>query len=168
MDPLDTLQTIAEIAIAIAGFSGIAAVLGRGNDSQWSPEDAFRLRQLLQTSFQTVIFCFLPALMVAASLGADAVWAASSALWLLNAFILSISAIRGHRRIATSSGFEYERMYLPLVIPIVVAQPLLLLANVVSIREAWPYLAVAVTSLVIPFLLFLRLLSEVLRPGDDA
>ncbi len=92
------------------------------------------------TSFQTVVFCFVPAVM----------------------------AIRGLRRIATSTGYVLDRAYLLIIVSVVVAQPLLHLANVASIRDAWPYLTAAVAALVVPFILFLRLLGGVLRSGDAA
>ncbi len=78
MDPQDALTTVAEIAIAIAGFSGVAAVLGRRAEGQWASFDVLRLRLLLRSSFGIVIFCFLPIVLSSASVAAEKVWAPSS------------------------------------------------------------------------------------------
>jgi hypothetical protein len=83
MNATDALATIAEIAIAVAGFSGVAAVLGRRSQGEWSPLDVFRLRALLLSSFSIVIFCFLPIVLSLTLLSSSSVWALSSGAWLV-------------------------------------------------------------------------------------
>jgi hypothetical protein len=55
MAPEDILTTTAEIGIALAGFSGIVAVLGRRAEGAWSGADRVRLAMLLETSFAAVL-----------------------------------------------------------------------------------------------------------------
>jgi len=49
MDPPETLSTVAEIALGLAGFTGLLVVLGR-QPGRFSPSEAFRLLVLLVAS----------------------------------------------------------------------------------------------------------------------
>ena len=64
MENTQTLETIAEVAIALAGFSGIVAVLGQRSSGKWSPTERVRLRLLLEVSLLAVFLSFLPSLML--------------------------------------------------------------------------------------------------------
>ncbi len=163
LDPQDALTTVAEIAIAIAGFSGVAAVLGRRSAGEWAPVDVFRLRLLLRASFAIVILCFLPIVLSSASVAPKMTWALSSGAWLVW-FGTSIAfGLRKARRIAKFTGESIERRYAALIGSLAVGAFTLHALNVVVIQEAWPYLAGLVAGLTVPFSLFLRLLHGVLR-----
>lgn len=58
----DTLLTLAEVAIALAGFSAIVVVLRRGNDGKWSRRDADQFHGMVIHSVCAVLFCLLPTL----------------------------------------------------------------------------------------------------------
>jgi hypothetical protein len=64
LENTDTFETIAEISIALAGFSGIVAVMGQRASGEWSPAELTRLRLLLEVSLLVVFLSFLPALML--------------------------------------------------------------------------------------------------------
>ena len=76
IEPPDALLTIAEIAIAVVGFAGIAFVLRAGSPK---PINLFRLQLMVETSVLAVTFSFLPILLLTTALGPDSVWALSSA-----------------------------------------------------------------------------------------
>ena len=106
MESSGTLESIAEVGVALAGFGGIAAGLGYRARGIWSPDDQSRLI-LLATSGLTVVFaCYLPS--TAHHLGSAAPWRAASALyfpfassWLLGtAWFFRHGAPTGHSRIA--------------------------------------------------------------------
>ncbi len=64
MDVLqDTLIGLAEIAIALAGFSAIVVMLRRGADSRWSALDAARFHGMVLHSCGAFAFALLPTLM---------------------------------------------------------------------------------------------------------
>jgi len=50
MEPTDVLATIAELAVAFAGFSGIVSALGRHEQGAVFPEDRVRLAVLIGSS----------------------------------------------------------------------------------------------------------------------
>ena len=158
---------MAEIAIAIAGFSGVAAVLGRRAEGQWASLDVLRLRVLLRSSFGIVIFCFLPIVLSSASVTAERVWALSSGAYLVN-LVVSISlGAREARRIVKLTGEPIDRPYTTLITSLGVGIFALHALNAVVIQEAWLYLAGLVTALMVPFANFLRLLRSVLRSSGE-
>jgi hypothetical protein len=84
----DELLTIAELAIGIAGFSGvIAAFLQRGG---LHPFDRFRFVNLFATAFIALVLAFVPLLLEDIVPSANELWRISSGImigaWLLNAW----------------------------------------------------------------------------------
>ncbi len=77
IDPPAALLTIAEIAIAVVGFAGIAFVLR--SDSP-KPINLFRLQLMVETSVLAVTFSVLPILLLTTELASDRVWSLSSAV----------------------------------------------------------------------------------------
>ena len=168
MGASDALGTIAEIAIAVAGFSGVAAVLGRRSQGEWTPLDVFRLRALLLSSFSIVVFCFLPIVLDLTALAPSQIWALSSGAWLTwiaFTFALRISQVR---RATAGTGDPIERRYAGFLTSIGLAALLLHGANLIIFRVEWPYVAAAICLLIAPFSYFFRLLRTILRTDADA
>ncbi len=60
---MDTLLTIAEVGIAMAGFSAIVVMLRRGETSnRWQKQDADRFHGMIVHAVLAALFSFLPAL----------------------------------------------------------------------------------------------------------
>ncbi len=74
------LESIAEVAIALAGFGGIAAGLGYRARGDWTRDDQVRLIGLALFGLAVAFACFLPFL--ARGLGAEAPFRTASALFL--------------------------------------------------------------------------------------
>ena len=62
-DAQDTLFTLAEVAIALAGFSAIVVVLKRGSEGRWSATDADRFHGMVIHAICAVVFCLFPAVL---------------------------------------------------------------------------------------------------------
>ena len=95
-DPFDALFTVAEVGIALAGFSGVVAMLGRRGAGEWSEPDWLRFAMLLAFSFGVVVFSFLPALAMAFGASEPQAWATSSlllALFMLAAYAIVIRRV---------------------------------------------------------------------------
>jgi len=87
MESGSVLESIAEVAIALAGFGGIAAGLGYRTRGEWSLQDQGRLIWLTALGLVVVFACFLPD--VAHHLGSSAPLRVASALLLpITTFIL--------------------------------------------------------------------------------
>jgi hypothetical protein len=57
---VEALSLIAEVAIGLAGFGGVAVVLGRG-PGRWSPGDALRIRLLFTAAFAALFASLIAA-----------------------------------------------------------------------------------------------------------
>jgi hypothetical protein len=110
----ETLQTLAEIAIALAGFTGIVAVLGRRVRGEWAPLEWARLRDLLLASLGVVFFAFIPQLLHSVIPEIPTVWRISSGLFAL--YHLTIMSLFFRR-----SGIPSELLRAPSSTPSLVA-----------------------------------------------
>jgi len=88
-DPIEGLMTIAEIAITIAGFSGLIAVF-RPKEN-WSPQERFRLVNILFFCFGIVICSLFPIFSAEYFENKQDVWEVSC---LLYALIYGVLVIR--------------------------------------------------------------------------
>jgi hypothetical protein len=79
-DIASTLLTFSQVAIGLAGFSAILVALS-GKPHQWTAVDAFRIRNILAFSFESVFLSLVPFVLTFFSLRAPAVWQVS--LWIL-------------------------------------------------------------------------------------
>jgi hypothetical protein len=80
MDIANTLLTFAQVAIGLAGFAAILIALS-GKPHQWTPVDAFRIRNILAFSFESVFLSLVPFVLTFFSVREAAVWQLS--LWVL-------------------------------------------------------------------------------------
>lgn len=76
IDVANALLTLAQVAIGLAGFSAILVALS-GKPHQWTPVDAFRIRNILALSFQTVFMSLIPLVLAFFSLPESTVWKVS-------------------------------------------------------------------------------------------
>ena len=60
MESASILQSIAEVAVGLAGFGGIAAGLGYRTRGEWSAQDRVRLLGVVVNSLFVILGCFLP------------------------------------------------------------------------------------------------------------
>ena len=81
LDPEATLSTIAEVSIALAGFTGVVAVLGSRRDHQWTPEERLQLRTLVETSMTALFLSFAPSVL-------GQVMSSETAIWRVANFLL--------------------------------------------------------------------------------
>jgi hypothetical protein len=73
IDIASALLTFSEVAIGLAGFSAILVALS-GKPHQWTPVDAFRIRNILAFSFQSVFLSLVPFVLTFFSLPEAKVW----------------------------------------------------------------------------------------------
>ena len=60
MPDADYFLTIAELAVALAGFGGLAALIGKRPGAESARVDAGRLRAMLEHSLATMILAVFP------------------------------------------------------------------------------------------------------------
>ena len=76
IDVANALLTFAQVAIGLAGFSAILVALS-GKPHQWTPIDAFRIRNILAFNFQSVFLSLTPFVLAFFSLTEPTVWRVS-------------------------------------------------------------------------------------------
>src|SRR5262245_39180355 len=83
MSATDLLTTLAQLGVALAGFSGIVVVLGARATGQWSSRERQLLNILLGSSGSVILWMILPLLLLAAEVAERRLWLISSAGWCI-------------------------------------------------------------------------------------
>ena len=96
------LVGVAGIAVALIGFSGVVAALGRRSEGRWTPSELLQLRTLVEPSIVSLLGAFAPIVLGLAIHNSDVLWRSSNAL-LLSFHLVGFTAflVRG-----SSSGVE--------------------------------------------------------------
>ena len=94
MDQAENLRTLAEVAVAFAGFTGIVAVLGKRSSNPWSSAELNTIRTLLHTSIGATLFALLPGVLGPYVESSDLVWRASSGLFTAYHLTAILSSLR--------------------------------------------------------------------------
>jgi hypothetical protein len=74
MAPEDALASIAEVAIGLAGFSGLVAAFGQRSDQPWRSDQKARIVFLVALSFVVITTSMLPSAISGWSKSASLVW----------------------------------------------------------------------------------------------
>ncbi len=114
MDIPGSLQTIAEIAVAFAGFSGLIVALRR-NAGPLSEVQKYRLQVLLSLAFGAMFLSFVPELLDYFGASPGRIWVLSSAVLSLYSVLFLIWWITASLRIKTTdpeifNWFAFSRM----------------------------------------------------------
>ena len=100
---MDAFQTLAEVAVAIAGFSSLAIVF-RGRSSDWRGQDYVSLAFAMAWSIGSVFLALIP--IVLAEFGIDLATSARVGLVCIVVYMLAIGGILTvvRRSVASSGG----------------------------------------------------------------
>jgi hypothetical protein len=148
------LSSSIEVAIAIAGFSGIIAVFGRKPGESWPVEDILQLQMLLTASAVAGLFSFLPFVLVETQIEDQLVWKAGSGLQIL--WLVTISIFR--LRQVTIAGASAAVGMTKVLVPFFVITLILQIANVSIYASAWVYVLGVIFQLSVGFAAFVTLI----------
>ena len=98
MDAFDTLLTLAEVSLGLAGFAGIVVVFGRGPGAL-PPADSLRLAALVGASFGTLFLSLIPIALGFVGVPEPDLWQWSSAIMVAGvvpAHLFGLSRLRRH------------------------------------------------------------------------
>lgn len=158
------LGSVIEVAISIAGFSGIVAAVGRRGAGHWSKADQLSLRILLTASGMTMLFAFLPFILVDV-LDAPLMWRVLSgvlAVWLLGIFFYR------RRQIAAAGLRPGIGVRSPYVLAATIAFFAILGANAIFFASSSLYLVGMLWITFIPFFTFVALLLSSWGDAENA
>ncbi len=94
MNPEGTLEAIAEVGVALAGFAAVVAVFRRNQGEGWSPAAATGVRFMVELSLATVVLALIPSPLALAGLGPNTVWVTSSVILMLLGVALFLLNVR--------------------------------------------------------------------------
>lgn len=139
MPESDILLTIAEVAVAFAGFASLVSILGRGTSADDPRVLSVRMRAMLLTSLLVVAFSLVPVILDSFGARPQASWIASSLL-LLTATLAYYRWLQGAihtlgRAGLTPSTFQ-RRIIIPTLLLTLAVVSLLLLADAVLAMPA--------------------------------
>ena len=163
VEPEGVLTTAAEVAIAIAGFSGVVAALAPRSHGAWPAGATLFLAALLLSTAAIVCFSFLPLLVLSAGVVTHA-WLLCSLLHA--AYLLATSLYRARQM--RGQGIFFTSILSALGPGLFVVALLVQLFNVFFVRSSWPYLVAIVVSLLGAFATFAALLQLLWSESDAA
>ena len=155
----DVFIALAEIGVAIAGFSGIVAVFGTRSAGQWTPDDRLRLAFLLVCSLTVVFFSLLPFAISALHLPATVLWRAASGLLAIWLVLADIVAFRRIGRVRHEFQSDSRRWLKALVRAGDAASVVLLTYNVIWMAEVGLFLLALLWLLLQSVVMFVELLG---------
>lgn len=161
------LQTIAEVSVAYAGFSGVVVAFGRRVRPGGGTHDAHAFKAMLASSFQALFFAVLPFLLAASGIAEPELWRLGSGLMAAGILVGAAVDVGYFRSVDRSNWTGFDRV-LQFLIPLLgVAALIALVFNLFGAveRPFAPYLAGLVYLLAFSSLMFVRLL---LAPETDA
>ena len=158
----NVLLTLAEIAVAVAGFSGVVGVFGRQHSRGDPRVDATRLRSLVETGLISAGFCVTPSVFAEAGLDPSLAWRLASLLFAAGLSASTATSLLRFNRLAGLNLYKRDPVASGFYILAGIAVAVLTANGLGAFGSLSP--TVYVLCLVSPFgvavLLFLRLLSS--------
>ena len=106
MNPFDALAALAQIAVALAGFSSIIVVFRRGAATEnWRPEDIWRFRALLEAGLSAGLLAIVPSLIASFEVDPAELWPRLSLVCAIYTSAYMFRTIRQMRRLPKGSLF---------------------------------------------------------------
>jgi hypothetical protein len=161
MSEESSLIVIAEIAAALAGFSGIAATFGRRSDRAWSQSERRGLADLLNHSGIALFAALVPLVFAQREGFTPSLWRNSSSFWAIFALIGIALQIRWV--VSQNSREVVRKSALTLIgfVSLLVFQ----VYNALNWQLAWPYLLALVGNLGFAFIQFMKLVNPANEDG---
>jgi hypothetical protein len=151
----DLLLTLAEIAVALVGFSALVALFQGTRDRALDDGKRFRVRMLIESGLQGALFAVLPHTLVAFGVSEASVWRPASGLLALAGAFIPIVNVR--RAVALKLAFIPSDLIL---IVVGAAVEVALVLNFLAIGfsgTAGPYVLAVIWTLVVAAYFFLMI-----------
>ena len=158
VDQGEVLLTLAEVAVAFAGFSGVVAVFGRRDPTSWSFADRVRFSSLVASSLSLLLLCILPFTLLALQIPEESVWRGLSAFVAVYFIVSNVFFVRRMRAASASERAELTVIVLRVFRTGQVLVVILSVYNAVLVGEFGLFLAALTWLLIQSGFLFARML----------
>lgn len=169
MSEAEILLTVAEVAVAFAGFASLVGILGRGTSAADPRVLGLRMRAMLLSSLLVVGFSLVPVILSGYGARPHLAWVASSILLLVTTLgyfgWLQQEILALGRAGLTPTRFQ-RRVIIPTLLLTLIIVSLLLVANVVIAMPAVYLTALALLLFQSGFAFTLIVFSFLPRVGD--
>ena len=135
MPETDILLTVAEVAVAFAGFASLVSILGRGTADADPRVLSLRMRAMLLTSLLVVGFSFVPVIFDGYGASRDTAWIGSSLLLLIANGVYYWwlqQAIQTLGRAGLTPSVFQRRIIIPTLLSTLIAVSVLMLVNLAA------------------------------------
>ena len=162
MDIVELLVGIAEIATALAGFTGVVVAFGSRSEGTWHPGDRLRLVFLLEASLTAGGFALLALLLIATLDDRALTWQILSIGWFL---FMSFSLWRSRQQIRANldDHGDVDRVANRLTAACFLIVMGIQLVNAATLQTMWPFLAAVILNLAGAAMQFARLIISAFR-----
>lgn len=172
MEYAGILELIAELAVAVLGFSGVVAVLGRRSAGEWTQLDRIRFFSMVRLTVGVLVLAVLPFPFHFAGYTGDQTWGWLSAIgaaimglnlvatFLDGGFSEGTFTAQGTSRLAVAYSFTSAAISLALFT--------MNAAGIGLERSFTPYLVAILLTFGTPIVLFMRLLYSAIGSGRAA
>jgi hypothetical protein len=172
MDYAGVLQLLAELAVAVLGFSGIVAVLGRRSSGEWTHLDRFRFFTMIRLTASVLVLAVLPLPFHFAGLPEVAIWGRCSGIAAVIVILnLAVTFLDGAWSKSVLTAAETSRLAVAYSFASSFCALALFAANASGIgleRSFTPYLIATLLVFGAPVVLFIRLLYTAIGPAGAA
>ncbi len=159
MQESELLVTTAQVAIGLAGFSGVAGVLGERRGPVGPAVQGALLRAMIEISLLAAAFSLLPIVLSHAHLGAEALWRLSAGINLA-AFATQFGfMVRRATRIIRSGGQGFPRPWGVFVFTLAAFVVASLAASALGFSSASLYISALFAQLVFSGASFVRFIA---------
>lgn len=166
MQSADLLTVLAELALGVAGFSGVIVALGQ-KQRTWQLLDKLRISFLLFNALIVVVFSLTPLGLFSADVDTGYVWLISSSLFLATFVHVPFSYRALVRSARSYDGFKSAQIhYMNQAIQVIAA--IMLVLNVLYFREVWPHVLSLGLILLLAFIVFFELLIILMGVPDQS
>ncbi len=148
----ESLLTFAEIAVTLAGFSGLVAAFRSRSLDEWHPRDLLILWLILGLGGLAMLFALLPLPLFQAGLSSSAVWRTASLVFLVFLLAAIAGALTASYRVAQAGHPVRTPRVNAVAISIGGFSSAALAANGVLLTQAWLYSLVLILLLLLSFL----------------
>ena len=133
MSESDVLLTIAEVAVAFAGFASLVGVLGHRSSADDPRVIGVRMRGMLLSSLMVVAFSIFPIILVGYGASPNLTWTASSGVLLALTvcyYVWFVGALNALGRVRVTTNKFQRRVIIPTLLTVAISLGVLLVANV--------------------------------------
>jgi len=159
MDVPGVLVGLTEIAVALAGFTGVVVVFGSRSSGSWLPGDRLRMGFMLEASLTAGGFALLALLLVSCLSELQYVWALASMSWALY-MVYSLYASRQKIKENLEHHSDIDKTANHIVFVLFSSLVVLQFLNVVYWRDFAPFLAALVLNIAGSAMQFGRLIRS--------